>query len=133
MQKIKSFTINFIESDKGKDVFVVIVVILVGISSFYLGRLSNQSTFHDLKIEYTGQEASAIGSNEAQNGPISLNPSISDKINNNAEGSYFASNRGKKYYPNGCSAGKSIKKENRIYFKTTNEAEKAGYTLASSC
>jgi hypothetical protein len=129
MQKIKLF----IESNKGKDILTVIIVILVGISSFYLGRLSNETDTGGVKIEYTSQEASAMGSIGSNNGGISLNPSISERINNNSQGSYFASKRGKKYYPAGCSAGKSIKQENRIYFQSSSEAEKAGYTLASSC
>ena len=136
VQKIKQIITNCIESDKGKDVLTIIIVILVGVSSFYLGRLSNQNTTDGVKIEYTGQEASAIGGIEsfkANNSQISLNPSIADKMNNNGQGSYFASTRGKKYYSTGCSAGKSIKQENRIYFQTSTEAEKAGYTPSSSC
>lgn len=132
MQKIKLF----IESDKGKDVLIIIIVILVGICSFYLGRLSKESTTDGIKIEYTGQEASVLGSVsplKTNNSQISLNPSIAEKTNNNGQGSYFASNRGKKYYSTGCSAGKSIKQENRIYFQTSTEAEKAGYTPSSSC
>jgi hypothetical protein len=129
MQKIKLF----IESEKGKDIMTIMIVILVGIISFYLGRLSTESTKDGLKIEYSSQKANIIDSNKALNDPISLNPSISERINNNSQGSYFASSRGKKYYPIGCSAGKSLKEENRIYFQTTSEAEKAGYTLSSSC
>ncbi len=132
MQKIKSF----IESEKGKDILTIAIVILVGISSFYLGRLSNQGSTDGLKIEYTAQQASAIGGTSSfkdTNSQISLNPSISDRINNNTEGSYFASKRGKKYYSAGCSAGKSIKQENKIYFQTSTEAERAGYTISSSC
>lgn len=122
MQKIKLF----IESEKGKDIMTIIIVILVGISSFYLGRLSKEANTNGLKIEYNGQETSVL--------PESIqNPSISEKIDNNGQGSYFASKRGKKYYSIGCSAGKSIKQENKIYFKDTNEAEQAGYTLSSSC
>ena len=44
---------------------------------------------------------------------------------------YFASSKGKKYYPVGCSAGASIK--NKIYFKTSGEAEVKGYSLSKSC
>ena len=136
MQKIKQIITNYIESDKGKDVLTIAIVILVGISSFYLGRLSNQNATEGVKIEYTGQEASVLGSVsplKENNSQISLNPSIADKTNNNGQGSYFASTRGKKYYSTGCSAGKSIKQENRIYFQTSTEAEKAGYTPSSSC
>ena len=136
MQKIKSKIINFIESDTGKDILIVIIVILVGISSFLLGRLSNQASTNGVKIEYQGQQANTMAGNELlkpNESPISLNPSVSEKISNNSRGSYFASKKGKKYYPNNCSSGKNIKQENKIYFQTTIEAEKAGYTLSSSC
>ena len=129
MQKIKLF----IESEKGKDIMIVVIVILVGISSFYLGRLSHETSTNGLKTEYTSQEASAIGSTKTNIEQVRLNPSISDKIKNNDRGSYFSSKKGKKYYPIGCSAGKSIKKENRIYFNTASEAENAGFSLSSSC
>ena len=129
MQKIKLF----LESEKGKDIMTIAIVILVGISSFFLGRLSNQTSTSGLNIENTGLQASAIGAIRSNNEQISLNPSISEKTNNNSRGSYFASKKGKKYYSNGCSAGKTIKQENRIYFSTTTEAENAGYILSSSC
>jgi hypothetical protein len=129
MQKIKLF----LESDKGKDVLTVIIVILVGISSFYLGRLSKENGSQGLKIEATSQTAGALNSVSSKPNTVTLNPSIAEKTQNQGSGSYFASSRGKKYYPIGCSAGKSIKQENRIYFNTTTEAEKAGYTLSSSC
>jgi hypothetical protein len=44
-----------------------------------------------------------------------------------------ASKIGHKYYSIGCSAGKTIKLENRIYFSTNIEAENAGFTLSSGC
>jgi hypothetical protein len=50
MEKIK----HFIESEKGKDIFVVLIVILVGLGSFELGRLSKENSSSGLKIEYTG-------------------------------------------------------------------------------
>ncbi|MBY0376736.1 metal-binding protein, partial [Patescibacteria group bacterium] len=46
---------------------------------------------------------------------------------------FFASNRGNKYYPLSCSAGKTIKQENRVFFDSASAAESAGYTLSSSC
>lgn len=129
MEKIK----QFMESEKGKDILTVAIVILVGLASFGLGRLSKETLSPGIKIEYPTQESNAI---EAQgiNSYNSSNTSIFfAKTQTVNSGNYFASNRGQKYYPVGCSAGKTIKQENRIYFATSAEAEKAGYTLSSSC
>ncbi|HNW71900.1 MAG TPA: hypothetical protein PKZ36_03345 [Candidatus Paceibacterota bacterium] len=129
MQKIK----HFIESDKGKDILVVIIVILVGVISFFLGRLSYTNPQKGLKIEYTDQEASVVSSFENPESNLKLTPSIENRANNEGSGKYFASKMGHKYYPTGCSAGKTIKQENRIYFSSASEAEKAGFTLSASC
>ena len=126
MQKIKLF----IESERGKDILIILIIIFIGISSFCLGRLSNQNSVNGVKIEYTEQGANVT--NTQNNEQISLNPSISDRIKSSG-GSYFASKRGKKYYPANCSAGKSIKQENKIYFQTSSEAEQQGYELSNSC
>ena len=119
MEKIK----QFIESNKVKDIMVVLIVILVGLGSFELGRLSKGGS-EGLKIEYGqgGQGASTVSATSPQNGSISATGK-----------NYFASSKGKKYYPLGCAAGQNLKMENRIYFSTTADAEKAGYTLSSSC
>lgn len=126
MEKIKRIIINSIESEKGKDIMVVIIVILVGLGSFELGRLSKGNGTSGIKIEYTeetsGQEANVASAIE--------NTEI---IQNSSRKSFFASNKGSKYYPVGCSAGKTLKQENRIYFATKEEAERAGYSLSSSC
>ncbi|OGI71635.1 hypothetical protein A3B84_00060 [Candidatus Nomurabacteria bacterium RIFCSPHIGHO2_02_FULL_35_13] len=112
MEKIKQFS----ETDKGKDIFVIIIIILVGLGSFGLGRLSKSDSNKGIKIEYEGQEANVIKSVE------------SSSLKN-----FFASNRGTKYYSISCGAGKTIKEENRVYFETSTEAESAGYELSSSC
>lgn len=41
--------------------------------------------------------------------------------------------RAKLYYSNGCLASGEIKPENRIVFHSTEDAEKAGYKLATNC
>src|SRR3989338_4629690 len=125
MEKIKSF----IESEKGKDILTVIIVILVGLGSFELGRLSKGGESSGIKIEYT---------NKAENQPASVISTVSKTAFNKKSAdstgkNFFASNRGTKYYSLGCSAGKDIKQENRVYFTTGEEAQKAGYELSSSC
>jgi len=124
MEKIK----QFIESDKGKDILTVLIVILVGIGSFELGRLSKNDS-SGIKIEYTGQKEGQTV-DQAANAVGAANTAFAA---NSSGKTFFASSRGKKYYSIGCSAGKTIKQENRIYFSTKEEAERAGYELSSSC
>ncbi len=133
MEKIK----QFVESEKGKDIMVVLIVILVGFGAFELGRLSKSGSSSGIKIEYNGEvepanvlsalkESKLISSPKVTESKTTTNQSATNK-------NFFASNRGKKYYPVGCSAGDSLKQENRIYFETREDAEKAGYVLSSSC
>ncbi|MFH1201012.1 MAG: Ada metal-binding domain-containing protein [bacterium] len=128
MEKIK----QFIESEKGKDILIVIIVILVGLGSFELGRLSKENSSSGIKIKYPSQEqvinqaGNVILATEAIKNNFSQNSNSAGKI-------FFASNRGSKYYTISCSAGKTIKQENRVYFTTGEEAQQAGYTLSSGC
>jgi hypothetical protein len=133
MEKIKQSFWEAILSEKGRDILTVIIVILVGLGSFGLGRLSKSNTSSGIQIEYLGQEASAIQatqySNVLQKTAITDTPASSSSSGKN----FFASSRGSKYYPVGCQAGNNLKQENRIYFATREEAEKSGYELSSSC
>lgn len=125
MEKIK----QFLESEKGKDILIVIIVILVGLGSFELGRLSKDNSSSGLKIEYPNQEANVISAVDSSQIINKTYPIVSNSTGKN----FFASNRGSKYYSIGCSGGKTIKQENRVYFTTKEEAERAGYALSSSC
>ncbi|MEI8174719.1 MAG: hypothetical protein WCG28_02090 [bacterium] len=133
MKKIK----QFIESEKGKDIMIVIIVILVGLGSFELGRLSKSNDSAGIKIQYPKGDLSQ-GEDLNTNAIYSQNLSSADTntpkiiLNSNSK-TFFASNRGTKYYSISCSAGKTIKQENRIYFTTKEEAEQAGCGLSSSC
>lgn len=138
MEKIKSF----IESEKGKDLLIILIIILVGIASFLLGRLSKEGQNDQFKVIYPNGQANTIsGLNEAQNGlNLQKNANLSqntvlDKSSDISipKGNFFASKRGKKYYPLGCSAGKTIKDSNKVWFNTGEEATSAGYELSSSC
>ncbi len=134
MEKIKQFIKYFVENDKGKDILVIIIIILVGLGSFELGRLSKEDTNPGIKVEYSAQEANIMDS--VSNLPdLSANQNIAqnNQKSNTGSGNFFASNKGSKYYSLSCSGGKTIKQENRIYFNTSAEAEKAGYELSGSC
>jgi len=123
MEKIK----QFFGSEKGKDILVVLIVILVGLGSFELGRLSKEAGSSGIKVVYPIE-------NEAVTLKQPAGAVLADSDNQaNSEKNFFASNRGTKYYSVDCSAGKNIKQENRVYFATGEEAERAGYELSSSC
>ncbi len=145
MEKIK----QFIESEKGKALLTIIIIILVGLASFQLGRLSAKgNTNQGVKVTYpspnTAQEANALSAVSEHrettdkaaalsHGSTSLSQVNPPKTTAPSSKNFFASTRGHKYYSIGCSAGKTIKQENRIYFATSTEAENAGYELSSSC
>lgn len=92
----------------------LVVIVLVGISSFGLGRLS---TNHE-----TEKDEISIVFNE-------------DLLSNNelVEKKYIASRNGKLYYPLNCSGAKRISDKNAIWFVNRLDAEKSGYQFASSC
>lgn len=144
MEKIKLF----LWSERGKSVLVVIIIILVGTGSFQLGRLSKNPSsgvkvvYPDLStISQVSKEANIIATEEDSQDPEStLTKSLTTAPRPTSQQSttaitknFFASNRGSKYYPVLCSAGKTIKIENRVYFETRAQAETAGYELSSSC
>lgn len=131
MEKIK----HFIQSDTGKDLLILFIIILVGLGSFQLGRLSKSDIKPNIGIDYPDQTAQALKAVD------SINQEKEEKIAEsyeykgvNLDGrNFFASSRGTKYYPFGCSAGKTIKQENRVYFDTEEQAKAKGYTKSSSC
>lgn len=118
LNKIKS-KINF-----DKQTFLLIfIVILVGGTSFGLGRLSTREYIDDeITIENIDD---GVGDNT--------------KTGYNEEGSfenqrrYVASKNGSKYYSRDCSGANRIKLENQIWFKNREDAEKSGFTYSSTC
>ncbi len=135
MDKIK----QFIEGKPGRDILTALIVILVGLGSFGLGRLSKDSKSAGLKIEYPGPGALPSGKELVQpanalSAPVAnqlsanfvKNPPVSGKT-------FFASKVGHKYYSIGCSGGKTIKESNKVYFNTEAEAISAGYEKSASC
>jgi len=122
---------EFLNSDKGKDLFIILIVILVAFGSFGLGRLS--------KVE-EGKEPIEIIYPEDQTAPSSLEASVFEATTASessstilATKSFVASKNGTKYHFSWCSGAKQIKEENKIWFNSREEAEKAGYTKAANC
>ena len=131
MEKIK----QFVETEQGKGILSILVIILVALGSFGLGRLSRDQVGPGIAVqEYNLANVINAVENTNTNStkqniikPTETTKSIS------AGKSFFASSRGSKYYSIGCSGGKTLKEENKVWFSTKQEAENAGYELSSTC
>ena len=128
---------QLLQKCKSREVYTSGLIILVGLSSFGLGRLSiledrrepirivGAIDFADSKEE-TGSVASAIKTSP----PASIN---SASVAGSVAGSVVASKSGTKYYVPWCGSASNISEKNKVWFATVEDARKAGYTPASNC
>ena len=108
----------------GGELYLAAVIVLVAGISFGLGRLSK---IREEKTPITIENAETSESKP-------LLTSNVDKTNSTASSKIFvASRNGKKYYYAWCESANVIKEQNRIWFSTQAEAEKAGYQPAANC
>lgn len=116
-----------------KDLLMASLLVLVGIGGFGLGRISAIEGVG--KDELTFKKAVMIPfSNKALNSVASVGSSLDTEVPSLVEGGILvASKSGTKYHFPWCSGAKTIKEENKIYFSSKEEAEKAGYTPAGNC
>lgn len=122
---------NLIDKIKGKTsidkitILYLIIIIVVAVSSFVLGRFSTDS-----KDDFNFNKSIVI---EEKNNikDEEMEESISGE--NISTKKYVASKNGKMYYSIGCSGAKRIKKENEVWFGSKEDAEKSGYQMSSSC
>ncbi len=122
IQDIYHIIKSFLEDDL---YFYTILIIVVGILSFGLGRMSveiNQNQ-HNQQIVLI-ENSSNVGLSDA--GTISDTSNTRDK-------QFVASSRGTRYHHITCSSSKQIIQANRIYFNSIQEAQAAGFTPAKNC
>ena len=106
---------RFLGGNTAIDLFIIFVVASVGFAGFGLGRISvTVNTSQDI---YTEQAAAAVSGK-------------SDGVVQ--EGSYVASRNGTKYHFPWCSGAQRMKEENKIWFASVGEAQKAGYAPAAN-
>ncbi|MBX4199962.1 hypothetical protein KW790_00665 [Candidatus Parcubacteria bacterium] len=106
-----------------KRYFLALVIILLATLSFGLGRLSSSGTKPPVKIEYEPiNDSQGVSATQS----ASVTASVPSRL-----GSVYASSKGTRYYYSNCKS--PVSEKNKIFFSTTLEAEKAGYTLAANC
>jgi hypothetical protein len=141
-QKIKGLA----GSETGKDVYIVITLILVAVAAFGLGRLSMArsgaspvSLVYPRDMQGLVQNTANIVKTSSDN-TSSIVSSQTEKLVEGANSQptelqkqIVASKKGTKYYYTWCSGAKSLSETNKIYFATEEEAEAKGYTKSTSC
>jgi hypothetical protein len=122
LEKIKALTLKV-----GFEGFIMIlIIILVGLAGFGLGRLGTAGEIHPVIIQ-TGENSSS---------PTPISNSASQTLagaENSTSGNIVASKNGTKYYFSWCSGVGRIQDQNKVYFSTEQEAIDAGYSKASGC
>jgi hypothetical protein len=115
--------------------YLVIVVLLVGVGSFLLGRQSvNVSTPQTAvsRVSLLASPAKAVSSDTVTiQSPTPLDNIVTDSAG--VAKNYVASKSGTRYYTLTCSGASRIKEENKIYFSSSAAAKAAGYTPALNC
>jgi hypothetical protein len=94
------------------DIIIAVVIILVALIGFGLGRLS---VIREQKIPAV-----------IENTPAAASSANTEKL-------YVASKNSDKYHYPWCSGAQRIKEENKVWFSSKEEAEKAGYSPATNC
>lgn len=116
-----------------RELFPAVLIIVVGVASFGLGRLSVGEMAADTPQEafsaYTRilpSEGPSEGENGASEAPREVTASSTEKA-------YVASKNSTKYHLPWCSGALRIAEENKVWFASKEEAEAAGYTPAANC
>lgn len=105
----------------------IIIILAASAASFGLGRLS---AIDDADSEVLYVPAATLQAEVLKN---TLSNDLKEAGVISQNGSFVASKNGTRYYFPWCSGVKQIKEENKVWFQTKEEAEKAGYTPAQNC
>lgn len=116
---------SILESSKKHNTpLIVLIIIVVAVISFALGRLSVSEGESQIEISRQGDQAAATTLSEL---------SEIDQERAVEESFVVASKNGTKYHYPWCSGANTISEENKIIFQTNTAARSAGYTPAKNC
>ena len=107
--------------------FALVAVIFFGLGALYAQRIGEGGPLVVTEPEKGSMRASPIPTSQLT-APLAETTIIPVP---SLQGEYVASRQGRAYYHVSCS--NTIKEENKIYFKTREDAEKAGLTPAKTC
>lgn len=126
LAKIKNFSKAY-----EKDLIIILIIFLVALISFGLGRLSKlQENKAPISIENMVGSVGLLDSNKSV---LSPETAQNEAFLSNDEGLLVGSKNGTKYHYPWCSGALRIKEENKVWFNSVEEARQAGYTPAANC
>jgi hypothetical protein len=108
------------EARKSTDLLLIVVVVVLGVLSFGLGRLSATGTSHATVAHCTYT-------------PLPQHTSTSSPLAVPETGKYVASKNSEVYHLPWCSGAQRIADKNKIWFPTETDAVAAGYRPAANC
>lgn len=119
---------------KEDEIILVITIVLVALIGFGLGRLSvlKENKF-PIQIQEPAQEANTISAVKTPDAPPAGGGNLPRQAGAKKAALLVGSKNGRAYHFPWCSGAQRIKEENKIYFSSKEEAEKAGYKPAANC
>ncbi len=128
LEKIKLHFANmrdaFYSHEKGlkikDDLYIVLMIILVGTASYGLGKIS--------AYEKNKVPISILRTQEKV-----LSAVLTSDVAQNQKAEVVASKSGTKYYYPWCTGVSKIKEENKVWFKSIEEARLAGLSPSANC
>lgn len=117
-----------------EQIFASILIILVGVISFGLGRTSISTpadTVETTRIELAPEPFIMPANDGGAVAGVTTDSSGADV--SAAAQRLVASKTGARYHLLDCPSAGQIKESNKVYFATPAEAEAAGYTKAANC
>lgn len=120
-----------------KDIVLIVGIILIALISFGAGRLTMPKIFQEpMVIEDAFRAATTTNQNLYQTDNSQQSQSGGEEQGNNkpllTAGKFVASKNSKYYHWPWSPHAKNIKSENRIWFNSEEEAQKAGYQRSSN-
>ena len=110
------------------DILLGITVALISLISFQMGRISViWSPKTPVKVILPAESKPEAGTPSVTKGDKPSAPAVTEEIG------VVASKNGSAYHLPECSGALKIKAENKIVFRTREEAERAGYHAAGNC
>lgn len=128
-QKVKEWI-----GENKSDLYIALIIFLVGLSGFGLGRLSVLWPEKEaVKVTNQGDEITGRANDALKAVENISSPPDAKTPSANSRSKFVASKNGTAYHYPWCPGALKIKEENKIWFQTKEEAEKRGYRPAGNC